>query len=483
MVLVCLSLGLLAKPMLVTLPFVLLLLDFWPLHGLWASGTSVVDPRLVRRALIEKLPMLALAAGASVVTFVVQKTGGAVTDFEALPLGSRIANVFLSYAIYIRQTLWPTSLAAFYPLRPETFDAWSVAACALALLLATAAALRVRATRPYLVVGWLWFLGTLVPVIGLIHVGAHAHADRYMYIPLIGLGICAAWGATDLARYFGMPRRALGGIAISILSLHAVGAWRQVGVWHDTETLYRHTLSVTEGNFLAHAALGGELLLQGRVDEAEWSFAEAARLFPEWPSPAVGLADVEMARGRLAEALHRYEVVVRKHPENPSAAGRYGLALGLAGRHREAHVQLTRALAKISGVAELHRGMAEVEASLGNPQESVRQGRAALRLMPDHTDAANNLAWTLATCHDPEVRQPIEAIRLVEASALESGDASLLDTLAAAYASAGRYEEAIVAASRAADASRDPEMGRRIRARLALYQEDRPYVEPTPQPR
>jgi spermidine synthase len=272
-------------------------------------------------------------------------------------------------------------------------------------------------------------------------------------------------------------------VAVAVLAAFGATAWIQVGTWRSTEVLYRHALSVTDGNYVAHQALGSELLRQQRVVEAERSFKEASRLAPGYPPPRLGLADVALARGRVAEALRAYHEELKRDPGNVGAAGRYGLALGLMGRYAEARVHLERALAVHTGTAELHRAMAEVEAALGHPRASVRHGREALRLSPEYIEAANNLAWTLATCHDPTVRDPAEAIRLIEAVASQSDDPWLLDTLAAAYAAAGDFDLAVSTASRAvsmADERDHAADAREIRARLSLYRLGRPFVDPGP---
>jgi tetratricopeptide (TPR) repeat protein len=302
-----------------------------------------------------------------------------------------------------------------------------------------------------------------------------------MYFPIIGLSILIAWGAADLAERWRVQRSALGALAMASLVALATAAWVQVGTWRNTETLYLRALEVTERNYLAHKALGNELLRQQRIPEAAHNFAQAALLAPGWSPAQLGLADVDVVRGRIAEALQGYREVLERDPSNTGAAGRYGLALGLAGRYAEARVQLSRALLDHRGTAELHRAMADIEAALGNPEASVRHGREALRLMPDYVDAANNLAWTLATCHDPGVRNPEEAVRLIEAAALGSDDPQLLDTLAAAYAAAGRFDQAVTIASRAAalaSARGEVTMDREIRSRLSLYQLGKPFVSP-----
>ena len=479
LVLGCLALGLMAKPMLVTLPFVLVLLDYWPLDRLRGGRASAwPEGRALRASLLEKLPMFGLAAGASAVTFWVQRAAGTVSALEAIPLGPRIANALESYVIYLWKAVWPTGLAAFYPL--SATPGWRAAAAAVFLAGVSVAAARLAAARPYFVVGWLWYLGTLIPVIGLVQVGMQARADRYTYLPLIGISMAVAWGAAELARRWRIPRAALSALALGALVALGVGAWRQARTWRNTEALYERALAVTEENFLAHKGYGNALLLQGQLDEAELHFAEAARLAPGWPKPRLGLADVALGRGRIEEALRAYQQELVRDPDNLAAVGRYGLALGLAGRYEEARPHLLRALAVHPGIAEMHLGMSIAEAALGRPREAVRYGREALRIKPESVEAANNLAWLLATSADPAVRRPQEAIRVIERVARTAGAPSLLDTLAAAYAAAGRFDAAVDTAGLAAERAEqqgDVSGAAAFRARQASYRRGEPYVD------
>ena len=479
-VIACFALGLLAKPMVVTLPFVLLLLDYWPLGRFTDRARARTE---LRRALVEKLPMFVLAAAASMITFYVQSDSGSVSGLVQLPLGLRLGNAVQSYSSYLANAVWPVGLAAFYPHPLDKIDPGAVAVQALLLVGATAAVLRFGATRGYLAVGWLWYLGTLVPVIGLVQVGMQARADRYMYLPLIGLSIAIVWGLTELSERLRVSLRwrvAAASVAVAAL---AVTTWQQSETWRNTEALYAHALRVTDGNFLAHNAMGNQRLKQGRVAEAAEHFERAQHLAPQWKPPSLGLADVEMKKGRIHRALTLYERVLEDDSTDAGAVGRYGLALGLAGRFDEARTHLQRALAARDGTAELYRAMAEIEAALGNLSAAQRHAREALRLSPDYADAANALAWLLATAADPALRNPKEAIEIIESHALDSDASWLLDTLAAAYASDDRFEIATRTAEAAAQIA--TEQGRRaeadqIRERIQLYRAQTAYVEPLP---
>jgi len=481
----CLSLGLLAKPAVVTLPFALLLLDYWPLRRLAPEGAAApwpFDRARLKRAVLEKLPLLVLVAAASAVTFVVQRRTGAMVDASLLPLGSRIANAVVSYVVYLGQSVWPSGLAVFYPHPGDGLPALQVAGSAALLVLVSALALRWARTRPYLAVGWLWYLGTLVPMIGLVQVGRQAHADRYMYLPLVGLSIAAAWGAADLGSSRRGVRQVLAAAGATAVAVLALTAWQQVKPWQDAVTLFEHAIAVTEDNHLAHKNLADALLNEGHAEEAADHYREALRIQPSWSEARLGWGEALAALGRIGEAIKRYEEVLRHNPEDTRAAGHYGLALLRAGRFAEARDPIERALADNERVAELQAGMALVSAQVGDFARAVHHGREALHLDPALDSAANNLAWILATSPDPHVRDAEEAIGVMEnlLRGAERPQPAYLDTLAAAYAAAGRFPDAIETAARAEKAARDEQqwaMAEQIHVRLALYRGGEAWIE------
>jgi tetratricopeptide (TPR) repeat protein len=412
--------------------------------------------------------------------------------------------------------VWPSGLAVFYPHPGGGLPAWQVAGSAALLALLSALGLRWARTRPYLAVGWLWYLGTLVPVIGLVQVGLQAHADRYMYLPLVGLAIAVAWGAADLALLRRGARQLLAAAGAAAVAGLAFTAWQQVKTWRDGVTLFERAIAVTEDNFIAHRNLADELLQRdrfaeaephyrealrirpgwseihknladallqrGRVDEAEPHYREALRIQPGWSGARLGWADLLAAQGRVGEALGRYEEELQRSPSDTRAAGRYGLLLLRAGRFAEARDSLERALTVHGDVAELHAGMALATSQLGDFARAVRHGREALRLEPALDSAANNLAWILATSPDPHARDPEESIRIMERLLLEAErpDPTHLDTLAAAYAAAGRFSDAIDTAARAEKLAREEQrwaMAEQIRVRLARYRGGEPWIE------
>jgi hypothetical protein len=273
--------GLMAKPTLVTLPFVLLLLDYWPLRRM-VREDGQLDARRVRTALVEKIPLVLLALAASIATVWAQGAGGAIVERSTVPLGLRVSNAIVSYVDYLRMSFWPSGLAAYYPPPVHGIPAWKVVLCVLLLLGVTVLAIRNRARRPWLLVGWLWFVGMLVPTIGLVQVGSQARADRYMYLPLIGLSILPIWAVAEWTAARPVERRALPAIAAVIFAALGVSAHRQVSYWKDGVTLFERVQAVTPPSLIAHVQLGKALLEEGRAAEAAREMRAAIALKPDY---------------------------------------------------------------------------------------------------------------------------------------------------------------------------------------------------------
>ena len=481
----CLLLGLLSKSTLVTLPAVFLLLDWWPLGrlGAWAPAGSGVRVTL-RRSVLEKIPMLLLVAGVAGIIFVFGRAAGAMFSLDALPLGARVGNSLESYLLYVAKSFWPSGLAVIYPLRVGGPPLGMSLTAALFLSLVSLFVARHARTRPYLAVGWLWYLGMLVPTIGLAQAGMQARADRFMYLPLIGLSILVAWGAADLldrlrARRFARPA------ALAVLASLWLCTWLQVRHWQDSFTLFQHALEVTEDNAIAHLNLGSAFLATGDADAAERHFTQAAALDPRRLPARIGVADALALRGELGSAIAAYQRVLQMKPDDPLASGRYGIALLRAGRIAEAQRPLEIAVAAYPGSAPQHAALAVVYAELGRRRDAIASNRAALGLDPMNARATNNLAWLLATSADASAEERQESVRLAEHATRtrDQEDPSMLDTLAAADAAAGRFEEAVAVAARAAslaEASGQAQLAGEIRARGAHYASHRAWVEPAP---
>lgn len=359
------GLGLLSKPMLVTLPFVLLLLDYWPLNRiqLWQStedfqSTSSTIFRLVR----EKIPLFVMAIASSSVTYIVQRQGGAVRSFDVLPLSIRIENAFLSYLQYLEKSFWPSGLAVFYPHPIHTMSVIGVGFSCVVLLSITLLSVRTSRKLPYVIVGWLWYIGTLVPVIGIVQVGSSAMADRYMYVPLIGISIIVAWGVSDLFKNWQHK-----GIVLSAASTVALVGFgfcshRQIGYWHDTISLFEHAQTVTQNNYIAHSNLALALTKQGKINEAMEHFKESLRINPGSGEMQSNMGSALIRQGRIAEAIACCEEAVHIRPDHPLA--QYNLAYCLAAQ--------------------------------GNISEAINHYAEAVRLKPDYADARLNLANLLA---------------------------------------------------------------------------------------
>jgi tetratricopeptide (TPR) repeat protein len=479
-VLSCLTLGLLSKAILVTFPFALLLLDYWPLD------------RMSRRAVLEKIPMLVLVLAACVLTLWAQRAGGAMAFSDAADIapGLRLRNAVSSYVAYVFQSAFPVGLTALYPHPREGLPLWRAAAAAAALVLVTAAVVWPGRARRYLAVGWFWYLGTLVPMIGLVQVGTQARADRYMYVPLVGLAIMVAWGVPDvLARKRRHGPLLLAGAGAASIAALALAARVQVGHWRSSETLFERNVAVEPRSFRGHASIALVRVEQERFEEAEFHFEEAFRLWPrDHRAPLVQfhLMMAQRARegGDDAAAIARYESVLELDPDHARAHGLLGIALVRRGNHARGRPHLERALASGTAGASAHASMAVVLAASGREDEAVRSYRAALRRNPNLDWAANNLAWLLATTQDPDLRAPQDAVRLAEGvvQRADPPNPDQLDTLAAAYAAAGRFPEAVATAQRAVRAARiagNPALASRVAERLALYGAGRPHREPS----
>jgi protein O-mannosyl-transferase len=602
--LVCFALGLMSKPMLVTWPFVLLLLDYWPLKRMeneecrmqnagagtthHAPRTTHHVPRSAPRAsrftfhvslLAEKVPFLLLATASSIGTFLAQRNGDAMAT--AMPAGERVANAVVSYARYIGKMLWPKHLSVLYP-HPGQWPAGSVVAAGALVLAATVVVIFQARKRPYLAVGWLWFCGVLVPVIGLVQVGIQSMADRYTYLPSVGLFIILAWGGGEVAANWPKGRLALAAAATAALIACALITQSQLGHWQNTESLFRHTILVTKNNFVAwnnlgaclaeqrqlrqaercyrtaieiepaseaawvnlgctlmdlnrkaeaieayetalrinpsfvkvHDSLATALAADGRLAEAQAHCLEAARLDPQFAKPYSNLGALLTREGKWDEAVAAFRRAVALDPAMSEARCGLGGALAKQGKYEEgmrelaelvkiqptnaaARLQLAgilvlqgkvdQALAEYSEVLRAnpteptaHYRLALALSAQGRSKEAIAEYRAAVKARPGYPEALNNLAWLLATCPDPQLRNGQEAVDLAERACrlTERKQAYMVGTLGAAYAEASRFPEAIAAAETAralAERENDKEVAALNSKLLALYRSGQPY--------
>jgi tetratricopeptide (TPR) repeat protein len=461
----------------------------------------------------------------------------------------RLANGLAGYAAYLFQTLWPDNLAVFYPY-PARVPGWEIAGAGLLLLFVTALAVGLARRFPYLPVGWLWFLGMLVPVIGIVQVGGQARADRYTYLPQIGLCLLVAWGARDLAASRRRWRPLLGAGALMAIAALSVCAWKQTAHWRNSETLWNHALACTPNNAFAHDNLGDIFILKGRPEEAIGQFQLAIRIKPDDAEAyynlgvilASGGKDVEALedyrlavqfnpnhvdahnnlgsllakQGQIAEAIEQFQQAVQVKADGTEARYNLGVALAAQGRREEAAGQFRQVIQFKPDHAAAHYHLANLLAAEGRREEAVEHYRRAvesmpnlvpahyqlgvawqtqrnfgaaiteyqkvLELYPGHLPARLNLAWLLATCPEASIRNGPRAVELARPAVQLAGTASpqVFDTLAAAYAEAGRFSEAVQAARQACDlAGAQPEgpLASAILARLRLYEANTPYHE------
>ena len=387
MLLVLFGLGLMSKPTLVTLPFVLLLLDYWPLRRFTGErsiqGGSSFPAKSVRYLLVEKIPFFALSAASCAITFLVQE--GLMMAMRRLTFGDRIANAALSYAAYLGQMIWPAHLAVFYPYPPP--GNLNIAKAILAFLLLTIISLMFflwRRKLPFLLVGWLWFLGMLVPMIGIVQVGEQARADRYTYLAQIGLYLLITWGAMELFARWRHARQVLIAFALLIVTGLTVDSYFQTSFWRDSETLWNETIANTSNNYIAHNDLGKAVMQKGRLDEAVTHFRKALETCTNCPEVYNNLGHVLARKGDWSNAVASYRAALGSWPTpNAHNNNNLGIALAKVGKRDEAAEQFREALRIDGDYEEAHCNLALVLLELGRREEAVVHLREALRLKPD----------------------------------------------------------------------------------------------------
>jgi len=393
---VTLALGLLAKPMLVTWPFVMLLLDYWPLRRLQRFDTNG-QWSVVGNLLVEKLPLFALVAASVIITFLAQSYGGAVRTFADAPFAFRLSNALVSYAKYLLLTFWPNNLAVYYPLAPTGIPAWQIIGAAFLLIGITALCFFQRRIRPYLIAGWLWFLGTLVPVIGLVQVGGQIMADRYFYIPSVGLFIALVFGLADIAKSWRVAPAVSAGIGGGVLLILATLTNAQIQRWRDSFTLFEHTLAVTPPNLHIEHNLGLAMGGNGRYDEAAAHFEKALQIDPNFYEGLVGMGVTRDLQGRPPEAIDYFRAAIRSRPDAPKAHVQLGLALWKQNDDQAALEEIRRASQLAPKDAEIRADFGLALELVGRIPEAIEQFHEALRLNPNSAQAHNNLGLALLT--------------------------------------------------------------------------------------
>jgi len=450
------SLGLMAKPMLVTLPFVLLLLDYWPLgrfqnkrakdisRETHKSQKSSSQWQELPRLICEKIPLFGLSAISCIITLLIEAKG-AGSSLDSLPLKIRIANVPIAYLTYLVKTIWPSNLAVLYPHPGDKLAVWQVIVGGLALAGIFILVIRSAPAHRYLAVGWLWFIGTLIPVIGLVQVGSQAWADRYTYLPLTGIFIMVSWGSAELLTRRQYRKIVLGTSAVALFAALMICSRMQLRYWRNSIALFEHALKTTKNNAVMHYDLGIELKAQGKLDEAISHYRQALQIKPDYADAYNNLGYTLGLQGKFDEAISCLHEALRLNPSHCEAHNNLGLAFQLQ----------------------------------GNFDEALRHYRQALQSKPDWALPLNGMAWILATHPNPKMRDGTQAVALAERAAelTKHQDANILKTLAAAYAAAGQRERAITTlqtALKLASAAGDDELANQIRSQLESYKQVKP---------
>lgn len=512
-VLVFLALGLLCKAMLVTTPFILLLLDRWPLQR-----TQVPFSRL----LIEKIPLFVLCAAAGVAQLLA--AGDALGSVENYPFTTRAANAVVSCAAYVTQIFWPANLAAFYPYPRHGVDTLPLIAASILLILITAAAMRWRRRAPWIAVGWLWYLIMLAPVLGLIQAGEVARSDRYTYLPHIGLYLALAWTAGSWCAGHAERRVVAGTLGVMMIAVAAFIAFRQTGFWKDSETLWNRALACTTNNDTAHYNLGTARLQKGKLDEAIAHYKKTLGINPGYVDAHINLGRAFLQKGKPEEAIAWYRKALDARPrfaeahfnlgivyaqkgQVDDAVAEYQQALGInpgyfdarnnlgsvllqAGNIDDAIVHYEEALRIDHGSAKAHNNLATALAQKGRLADAIVHFQKVLEIDPGHAKAQNGLAWLLATSPDSAMRDGARAVELAAHANQLTGGANplLLRTLAAAYAETGRFSQALQAARRALDvavAQSNEKVAGDVRSDIEFYKAGKPVrssEQQTPDP-
>ena len=532
------ALGLMAKPMLVTLPVMFLIMDYWPLQRFSRA--------MLRPLLMEKLPFFCLSTASSVVTFLVQQKV-AVIKLADLSLTSRMVNAVVSYLAYLGKTVWPVKLVIFYP--PQiTYPAYQIILSSVGLVLITIAVWRLRYRRPYLIFGWFWYVVTLLPVIGLVQVGSQAMADRYSYVPLIGIFVALTWGVSDCLSYFALHKAySVTGASLAVATC-VIATHHQLYYWKDSVTLFEHTLASTTGNVVAHINVGAALMREGkhsealehylaavkikpgnamahynvgialtnlgRMDEAIKQYRIALLIDPTHTNSLRALADSLLKSGKTSAALAHYQSLLKTNPDNADIHlivgntlihggdvtggikhlrevirvepknfnAQLNLASALASQNKveEAIASYQKALQLDPNSALAHYEFGAALFDAKRDREAVPQLREALRLSPNATLALDKLAWILSTSTDASLRNGKEAILLAERACqiTQNTNAITLATLSAAYAEDGQFEKAIVVAKKGqalTDAVKAPKVFEFLKRQIDSYATRRPF--------
>jgi Flp pilus assembly protein TadD len=473
--LVMFACALMSKPMPVTMPFVLLLLDYWPLERFKVQGSGF----RVQNLILEKIPFFLLSAASCAVTYISQRTT-AVVSLKGMSLHLRLENTAVAYGRYLLKLFWPENLAVIYPLQSH-FPWWQLTLAVAALIFISWLVWRARKFA-YLPVGWLWFLGTLVPVIGLVQVGSQALADRYSYFPSIGIFIIVAFGARDLAARFQISKIITAVAAASILAASLVLTEKQLSYWRDDESLFRHAVAATGENEIAHLNLGVALERQGRKTEAVKEYHEALRIYPKSSDTHNNLANLLDSMGDTNGALAEYQEAIQLDPKSVAPRNNLGTFFIEVGRLDDAMKEFTETARLDPKDAHPYYLMGKLLLREGRDAEAIPQFRKAAQFAPDDFEMLTYMARVLASDENAEARDGNAAYVLAsKANALTDGvQPAMIDTLAMAYAELGHFDDAQQAEQDAINLAAGYKFKDDVAAmngRLQLYKNNQPYRE------
>lgn len=484
------ALGLMAKPVLITLPFVLLLLDYWPLRRFNSAGSGRGDTHtsknsgfqrsLALRLVLEKIPFLSLSAVCIYLSSLSIQRFGIAVSTAWVPMKLRIANALVSYVSYIKKMVWPHNLAVFYPY-PQTLPLWQTVGAGFLLLCISFLVLRAARSKPYLAVGWLWYMGTLVPAIGLFQAGLWpAIADRFVYVPLIGLFMFIAWGVPDFVVRWRHRKAGLAVIAALLFPILMTMTCLQLRHWQNGVTLFTHNLNVTHNNSLAHNELGNALKQQGKFEKAMFHYSKALQINPNYAEAHNNLGYTLTRQKNYQDAIYHYNEALRIKPTYAEAHNNLGTALLDQGNDKEAIYHYNEALRSNPNYAGAYYNLGRIYLNQGKIEKAILLYRKALDLNPEMTQVLYNLSWILASHEDEKYRNGEEAVKLAEmlCKITRYKQPLALDALAGAYAETGRFDTAVLTAEKALRLTLlygQQELSLIVKKRLQLYQAKLPY--------